>query len=110
MKKAGSNNDYDNARSVITDASGNVYITGYFSRTATFEDRTLTSNNLSRDVFAVKYNSDGTLIWVKQAGGNDSDQGNSIAVSNAGTILVCRIFQRNRDKHIWNNSGYQQRI
>jgi hypothetical protein len=93
VRSAGSSNDYDNAKSAATDASGNVYITGYFSRTATFGDRTLTSNNISRDIFVAKYNSDGNILWVKQAGGSDTDQGNSLAVNAAGNITVCGSFR-----------------
>jgi Beta-propeller repeat len=93
VKSAGSNNDYDNAHSVATDALGNVYITGYFSRIATFGDKTLISNNISEDVFIAKYNLDGNILWVKQAGGSDTDQGNSIAVNAAGTITICGLFR-----------------
>jgi hypothetical protein len=93
VKSAGSNNDYDNAKSVTIDAIGNVYITGYFTRTATFGNGTITSNNISRDVFVAKYNSDGNILWVKQAGGPDTDQGNSIVVNAENTIMVCGFFR-----------------
>jgi len=93
VKSAGSSNNSANARSVATDNSGNAYITGFFSRTATFEDRTLTSNDTYPDVFVAKYNHAGNIVWVKQAGGLSTDNGNSIAVNAAGTITVSGIFR-----------------
>jgi hypothetical protein len=93
VKSAGSNNDNDNARSVATDALGNAYITGFFARTASFGDKTLTSNDINPDVFVAKYNSDGNIMWVRQAGGTEIDSGNSIAVTAAGTVMISGFFR-----------------
>jgi len=93
VKSAGSINNSANARSVATDVSGNAYITGFFSRTATFEDITLTSNDTYPDVFVAKYNHEGNIVWVKQAGGPEIDHGNSITVNAAGTITISGYFR-----------------
>jgi len=75
--EGGINND--ESYGVSTDRSGNVYITGYFySSTITFGSYTL-NNAGGFDVFIVKYDSSGNVLWAKSAGGNSDDAGFSIA-------------------------------
>ena len=59
------------------DALLNSYVTGFFADSATFgagevNETTLTSPG-SPDIFLAKYNTDGLLLWVKQAGGSADD-------------------------------------
>ena len=82
----------DRATSVATDATGNVYVTGYFNGTATFGATTLTSNGL-QDVFIAKYNTSGVLTWVKKAGSSQSDFGFGIAVNSSGDVFVTGSFK-----------------
>lgn len=59
-------------RGITTDLEGNVYITGYFRRNITLGGAiTLTnpSNGTTTDLLLAKYQSDGTIIWAKRAGG-----------------------------------------
>jgi hypothetical protein len=93
VKTAGSNNSYSNAKSVTTDAIGNIYITGHFTGTTIFQDKTLTSNDIGGDIFTAKYNSQGNLLWVKKAGGADTDRANSVAVNGSGIVTVCGFFR-----------------
>ena len=68
-------------RSITTDASGFVYITGYFEGTADFDPSiaifNLTSNGVD-DVFILKLDDLGNLIWAKSIGGVGSDRSFSI--------------------------------
>jgi len=88
----------DIATSAITDASGNVYITGYFdsaSTTITFGSITLTneaSSALSGNMFLVKYNAGGDVVWAKSAGGLGSDEANSMATDAQGNIYIVGNF------------------
>ena len=81
----------DAVQSVATDGSGNIYITGSFQETVTFDDTTLTSAG-SADIFVAKYDSQGNLFWVQQAGGSVSDGGNSIVMNGSGTAFVTGSF------------------
>jgi hypothetical protein len=75
-------------KSTTTDAAGNVYVTGYFySPTATFGS-TVLINNGSTDVFVVKYNSTGQVIWATSAGSSGADYGNGIAVDGTGCYII----------------------
>jgi hypothetical protein len=78
---------YDNARSLAVDAAKNIYVTGSFEKTATFGEVNLTTSG-QRDVFISAFTSDGKVLWAKQAGGPRAGDGNAIAATTAGEILV----------------------
>ncbi|MDQ3018981.1 MAG: SBBP repeat-containing protein [Bacteroidota bacterium] len=74
----GPGNHYDVPTSIVIDGSGNVYVTGYSYGNLTYEDYA-----------TVKYNSNGTLQWVKRYdAGSDFDRANSIAVDLSGNVYV----------------------
>ena len=83
----------DDGRSVSTDASGNVLIAGYFaSPTITFGTTTLTNTNSSWDIFIVKYDSSGNVLWAKSAGGTAYDIGNSVSTDAIGNVFMTGIY------------------
>ncbi|SVC88097.1 uncharacterized protein METZ01_LOCUS340951, partial [marine metagenome] len=62
--------------SIGVDASGNVYVTGYFNGTRDFDPGAGTTNltsNGSYDIFFAKYNSSGELVWAKSVGSSKAD-------------------------------------
>lgn len=82
-------------RSVTTDASGNIYITGFFMGTADFDPGPNTADFTTAgtyDAFIVKLNSSGTLVWAKTIGGAFTDMANSIAVDALGNVFVTGTF------------------
>ncbi len=86
-KSAGGTED-DAGISICTDTEGNIYCTGYFySPSITFGSTTL--NNLGMaNVFIVKYDPTGNVVWAKGAGGNNQDIGRSITTDGVGNIYV----------------------
>jgi hypothetical protein len=61
----------DNAcRSIVTDRSGNIYMTGYFDGgSITFGNITLSGiSNGDADLYIVKYDASGTAVWAARAG------------------------------------------
>jgi hypothetical protein len=88
--KAAGGNFWCSAKSVSTDASGNVYVTGFFSGSSiTFGSITLTIPGAAPDVFIVKYASDGTVLWATTTPGSNSDaRGNSISLDVNDNIYV----------------------
>jgi gliding motility-associated-like protein len=81
----------DRGIDVDCDGSGNIYITGQFSDTITFD--VLHANNMLNAVFVVKYNSAGAEQWFRKIGGGAVNFGNSIACDNAGGIYLVGDFQ-----------------
>ncbi len=71
------------------DMNGNIYVTGEFrSTTITFGDITLTNNGSWWDMFVVKYDANGNVLWAKSAGGTQSESGSNIIQSENGNIIV----------------------
>ncbi|MGH8564957.1 MAG: SBBP repeat-containing protein, partial [Gammaproteobacteria bacterium] len=96
-KRAGGTGSLDEGFGIAVDSSGNSYVTGQFTGTATFgpgeiNETMLTSAGFS-DVFVAKYDSTGALVWAKQAGGTSFDEGRGIAVDGSGNSYVTGIFR-----------------
>ena len=81
----------DEALANTTDAAGNIYTTGYFSLYAQFGSSVLASSG-GGDVFVVKQNNSGAVLWAVKAGGSNSDRGTSIATDAGGNVYVCGHF------------------
>jgi Bacterial Ig-like domain/Beta-propeller repeat len=75
--------DDDDAFGVATDASGNVYLTG-----DTFGSLPGNTSSGLADLFAAKYNTGGTLQWVKQQGSLQSDVGQSVITYSNSSLFV----------------------
>ena len=82
----------DTAYGVALDNFGGVYVAGFFSGAMTVDGITVTSAGLS-DIFLAKYNPDGTLVWLKRAGGTGADIAHGIVVDSAGNIAIVGEFQ-----------------
>jgi hypothetical protein len=72
---------------VALDNSGNIFVTGRFGRTATFDSTTITSAG-DEEIFTAKYNASGTLVWVKRAGGSGYDFADQIVVDESGNAYI----------------------
>ncbi len=82
----------DTARSVAMDAAGNVYVSGFYSGTMTVQSVTLTSRGLF-DIFLAKLDANGTLLWLKSAGGAGSDIAHGVVVDGQGNVGITGEFQ-----------------
>lgn len=84
------------ARSLATDASRNVFITGsFYSPTVDFGTNSLTNldtTGYTDDLFLVKYDNDGNVLWAKRAGGNYEDVAYSVATDKNGNAFVTGYF------------------
>jgi len=87
-------------RSITTDTSGNVYLTGWFRGTVDFDPNAGTTNLTSAggdDIFIQKLDASGNLIWARSVGGATADRGQSIAVDFSGNVLITGRFQDSVD-------------
>ncbi len=81
--------DTDRGVSVATDMHGNVLVTGYFeSPGITFGTVVLTNASAYSDIFIVKYNAAGSVLWAKREGGAQGESGKDISCDTNGNIVV----------------------
>jgi hypothetical protein len=78
----------DCATSVATDSIGNVVITGRFDSSSMTVGSTTLHSYGGSDIFMVKANSSGSLIWAESFGGTANDQANAIVVNSSGNIFA----------------------
>jgi len=83
--------DTDAPQGVALDASGNVFVTGYFRGTTDFGTGALVSQ--SWDGFVAKYaGSTGAALWTKRFGGSSADYGYAVAADPSGNAVVTGLF------------------
>jgi len=101
-KAGGSEGDY--GKGIITDADGNVYVTGYFRGIASFGSFNLTSSG-SKDIFVAKMDSNGNWLWAEKAGGIIHDEGRGISTDADGNVYVIGGFYATASFGSYNLTG-----
>jgi len=76
---------------IAVDDMGNVLVTGAFEGTLMYGAATIKSAG-GQDVFVMKLDSLGNILWALSAGGEGQDSGNSIAVDRFGDLYVTGSF------------------
>ncbi|MFK5854703.1 MAG: hypothetical protein QM503_01145 [Bacteroidota bacterium] len=78
----------DKLNDLIFDASGDIYVCGYFVENADFDGHVLLGNANERDIFIAKFDSELNLKWVSSATGSGNDLAFSLALASDGSIYV----------------------
>lgn len=78
----------DKGKAIAVDPNGYCYLTGYFSGNASFDAFNLTSSGSSNDIFLAKTDENGTVLWVRKAGGTREDRGRGVAYDLSGNVFV----------------------
>ncbi|HYM20162.1 MAG TPA: SBBP repeat-containing protein [Candidatus Kapabacteria bacterium] len=86
----------DFGEGIALDNSGNLYLTGFFTGTADFQDTSLTSAGTA-DIFVAKCSLGGNIEWAKRAGGSEGDWGTSIASDSIGDVYTTGSFNTTSD-------------
>lgn len=72
----------DMARGVVTDHEANVYVVGHFTDTVVFQftetDTVAARSAGGQDIFVVKYDANGNLLWAVTGGGSGDDTATDI--------------------------------
>ena len=76
----------DEGRKVLTNKNGDIMIMGYSSSN---DSDFLNKNKGSHDIFLMRLDSIGNIIWLKTFGGSSSDIGRSLVNINNDKLLVC---------------------
>lgn len=90
----------DEGNSILTDASGNVYIAGHFQDTVDFNPGPGINKILSAggfDIFVQKMDASGNFLWAKTFGGPLFDDGSSISIDHTGNLYTTGYFYATAD-------------
>ncbi len=92
-QEAGGDND-DIGMSLATNSNGNLFLTGTFkSSTITFGSHTLANMGVGyEDIFLVKYDTSGNVIWLNTYGGAGVDGANKLVLDGSGNIYLAGSF------------------
>ena len=100
----------DGATAVTTDASGNIYTTGFFASDTCHASGQMLFNtipggpfNSNEEIFIAKYNSSGALQWIQSAGGADTDRSQAIDIDGQGNVYIAGYF---RDSVTFDGTNY----
>jgi len=81
----------DGGGPVAVGAGGDVYIAGNFANTATFGTTSLVSSG-ANDVFVLKLDSAGNVVWVRGMGGPSNDMQGALALAPDGAVCATGRF------------------
>ncbi|HEY0480896.1 MAG TPA: SBBP repeat-containing protein [Kofleriaceae bacterium] len=82
----------DIAFGVAADAAGNTVTIGWFQGSVDFGSGAQVSKG-NKDVFALKLDPAGGLVWVRTWGDHDHDQGRAVAVDDSGSAIVVGLYR-----------------
>ena len=91
LKRGGSAIGEDKLSSIAVDSSENIFISGSFSGTASFDKKQLKSKG-SDDLFLVKYSKEGNVLWAVQSGGKGNEHSQAMELDHAGNIYIAGNF------------------
>ena len=93
-----------------TDASGNVFVSGYYTSTLTLSNATIiggvgatVTNSGGYDGFIAKYTSTGTLVWASHIGGSATDTALGVATDSSGNVFITGYY--NSTLTLYNKDG-----
>jgi len=88
----GSSSHSDEAYSVVTDHSSNVFISGYLKGTTAFGSNTLTVSS-GQYMFIAKYDSSGIALWAKAGGLGTYNTGYGMVTDSGNNVYVTGTYQ-----------------
>lgn len=84
---------YAQITSQVVDGSGNIYYAGTFKASLILNNQTVFDGNGGDDVFIVKTNSNGDLIWAKKVGDSGNQNAANMTLYNGSLYLLMTLSQ-----------------
>lgn len=88
--------NHDIGYSIAVDQSGFAYVVGGFYGTVDFDpgpnNLSFTAQGIKQDLFMLKMDPQGNVVWAQGMGGAEKDQAFSVAVDNAGFVYSTGFF------------------
>jgi gliding motility-associated-like protein len=85
----------DKAVDVAIGPDQNIVVTGSFFGTVTFGATTLTSNANSKDIFVMKMDPAGNVLWARKEGGAMAENSYKVTIDSQNNIILTGEFQGN---------------
>ncbi len=82
----------ENAITLTTDKSGNLYVSGNYSSPTLTVGSTVLTNGGSWNIFLLKYNPSGSLAWAQSSDGDAEAGSTSIVCDKSGNIYMSGFF------------------
>ena len=84
----------DEGHAIVADGLGNTYVTGIFDDSLTFGSNLLipTGGSSAPEIFIVKYDASGNVVWSNSAGTTDGEEINGISLDGSGNIYLIGSF------------------
>jgi len=83
----------EGSNNICLDANGYIYVTGAFTTPIiVFGNDTLNNVGSTSNIFVVKYDPSGNVVWAKNAGGTGGGIGTSLTVGANGNIYVTGVI------------------
>lgn len=87
VKQFGGNNS-DKAIDLAVDQSGFIYVTGQFFGSVNFDGTIVQASGASKDIFLIKMNPSGDVIWAVAEGATGEENAYGIATDNQNNVLL----------------------
>jgi hypothetical protein len=84
--------EYQHAQSIAVDASGNVFLTGYFFGAVDFGGGPLVQVGTTYDIYLAKFDPSGSHLWSRRFGDVEWEETRSIAVDPWGNAFLAGVF------------------
>jgi hypothetical protein len=94
MKQFGGN-FMDRAYDLDIGPDQNIVVTGIFSGSVQFGSTNLQSSQGSKDIFLLKLNPQGNVIWARKEGGGSSENSYGVAIDNQNNVILTGQFEGN---------------
>ncbi|MFK7947706.1 MAG: hypothetical protein AB8G11_08955 [Saprospiraceae bacterium] len=94
LRSGGGISNFDQGEAIAVDNNGNVFVTGYFRNSATFDNITVSSGAGQNAIFTAKYNSNGVIQWIKTGTNSNNnpsfvgDLAHDITIDNSGNVYI----------------------
>ena len=94
--------DNDQCSKILLDNAGNTITVGLFEGIADFDPgpgvfNLVNNGDAGSDIFIVKMDPAGTLIWAKSFGGSKHEWFNAATLDDSGNIYISGVFQKTAD-------------
>lgn len=86
-------NMHDEGTSINIDSYGNLVICGIFKSPSIVFGTKVLINKGYEDIFVIKMNNKGDLVWANSIGGNYSDKGKNITTDRFGNVYVSATYK-----------------